>query len=99
MTIELALLISILSVAGTLFYASRNSKRADTADIARAAAESATINTKLDQIGIDVRDIKRDMATVKKDVQELTERVIIVEQSAKSAHHRLDSAEEREGKK
>ena len=45
---------------------------------------------KLDQIGADVRDIKYDITAVKKDVQGLKERMIMVEQSTKSAHKRLD---------
>ena len=44
-----------------------------------------------------IRDsIKYDMTAVKKDVQGLTERMIVVEQSTKSAHHRIDGIEEKE---
>ncbi|MEE0420346.1 MAG: hypothetical protein UDG86_09920 [Lachnospiraceae bacterium] len=75
----------------------RNNKRADVTEIERKATETATINVKLDQIGTDVRDIKYDITGLKKDVQGLNERMIIVEQSTKSAHHRLDDlAEEKE---
>lgn len=90
MTIELAVLISVVSVAFSVFFGFKNSKRADTSQIAQKAAETAVINTKLDQIGSDVRDIKYDITAVKKDVTDLTERMIIVEQSTKSAHHRMD---------
>ena len=37
-----------------------------------------------------VSEIKSDMKNVKGEVQELRERLVAVEQSAKSAHHRLD---------
>ena len=57
----------------------RNARHADESDAERKAKESAEINVKLDQIGNDVRDIKYDIAAVKRDVQGLTERVVIVE--------------------
>lgn len=96
MTIELALLISIVSTAFAVFFGLKNTKRADTSDAEKKAVESATINVKLDTIAGDVRDIKYDMTAVKKDVQGLTERMIIVEQSTKSAHHRIDGLDSKE---
>lgn len=93
MTIEIALLISIVSVGFAIYFGIKSTKRADISDVTKKAEETATINVKLDQIGGDVRDIKYDMSTLKRDVQELTERVIVVEQSTKSAHHRLDTIE------
>lgn len=91
MTIELATLISVISVCCAVFSAVKSNRRADTSQIERKAAETAVINTKLDQIGADVRDIKYDVSAVKKDVVDLTERMVVVEQSTKSAHHRLDN--------
>lgn len=96
MTIETASLISIISVTCAVYFGVTGKKRGDTSDVERKAAESATINVKLDQIGGDVRDIKYDITATKKDVQALTERMITVEQSTKSAHHRLDGIEEKE---
>jgi peptidoglycan hydrolase CwlO-like protein len=90
MTIELALLISLISAAFAVYFGVKNNKRADSTDVERKAAEMATINVKLDTIGGDVRDIKYDMTDVKKDVQSLNDRMIVVEQSTKSAHHRID---------
>jgi peptidoglycan hydrolase CwlO-like protein len=96
MTIEVALLLSVVSVTCAVYFGVKSNKRDDTSDAVRQATETATINVKLDQIGGDVRDIKYDMTAVKKDVQNLTERVITLEQSTKSAHHRIDGVEERE---
>lgn len=96
MTIEIPFAISVLSAVFAIYSVIKSTKRADTSDVEKKAVESATINVKLDQIGSDVRDIKYDITAVKKDVQGLTERMIIVEQSTKSAHKRLDSMEERE---
>lgn len=90
MTIEVALVISIISVTAAVFFGLKNNKRADTSEAEKKAADSATINVKLDTIAGDVRDIKYDMSAVKKDVQGLSERMVVVEQSTKSAHHRID---------
>ena len=90
MTIEVALLISLVSVGFAIYFGVKSSRRADTSEVEQKAIESATINVKLDTIAGDVRDIKYDMTAVKKDVQGLTERMIVVEQSTKSAHHRID---------
>ena len=92
----IALFVTLISVAFAVYFGLKNTKRSDTSDIERKAAETATINVKLDQIGGDVRDIKYDMTAVKRDVQSLTERMITVEQSTKSAHHRIDGLEGKE---
>lgn len=90
MTIEVALLISFCSLLLSAFVGLKGNKRADTSDVERRATEQATVNVKLDNIATDCRDIKSDMGSVKKDMQSLSERVVAVEQSVKSAHHRLD---------
>ena len=104
MTIGIPTLVSIfalfataISVVFAVYFGLKNTKRSDTSDIERKAAETATINVKLDQIGRDVKDIKDDITVTKKDVQSLTERVITLEQSTKSAHHRIDGLEGKEG--
>lgn len=96
MSIEVALLISIVSLSASIYFGLKNSKRGDRADIEAKAVETATINVKLDNIGNDVKDIKYDISAVKTDVKNLTERMVAVEQSTKSAHHRLDGLVEKE---
>lgn len=93
----IALAVTIVSVSFAIYFGVKSSKRSDNSDIEGKAIERATINVKLDQIGGDVRDIKYDVTGVKKDFQLLNERVIKVEESAKSAHHRIDGLEERQG--
>lgn len=95
----IAVMISLISTAAAIFFGYKSSRRDDTSDVEKKAMEMATINVKLDQIGLDVKDIKYDITAVKQDVIGLTERMIVVEQSTKSAHHRLDGItgkEERE---
>ena len=91
-----ALITTIISVTFAIYFGIKSSKRNDNSDVESKAIERATINVKLDQIGGDVRDIKYDVTGVKKDFQMLTERVVKVEESAKSAHHRIDGIEERD---
>lgn len=45
---------------------------------------------KLENINTGITEIKAEMKNVKSDVQELRDRLIVVEQSTKSAHKRLD---------
>ncbi len=89
------MVISILSVSVSVYFAIHNSKRADNTEIERKARETATIDVKLNEIGNDVKDIKYDITAVKRDVQALSKQVVIVEQSTKSAHKRLDVIERR----
>jgi peptidoglycan hydrolase CwlO-like protein len=91
----IALIVTIISVAFAIYFGLKGARRNDNTDIEKKAYEQASINVKLDQIGGDVRDIKYDVTGVKKDFQLLNERVIKVEESAKSAHHRIDGIEER----
>jgi peptidoglycan hydrolase CwlO-like protein len=91
-----ALLVTVISVAFAIYFGLKSSKRNDSTDVERKAYEQASVNVKLDQIGVDVRDIKYDVTGVKKDFQALVERVAKVEEAAKSAHHRIDGIEERE---
>ena len=46
MTIEIALLISIVSVAFSIFFGIKNSRRADTKDIEERVKENTRINVK-----------------------------------------------------
>ena len=98
MTIEVALLISVVSVAFSIYFGLKNSRRADNDNTIKKAAEMATVNVKLDEIGKNVTDIKYDITATKKEVQELSNRVIVVEQSAKSLHHRVDALDGAEGR-
>ena len=93
MTIEVALLLSFISVSFAVYSGLKNLKKADASEIERRASEQAKVNVKLDNIATDCREIKSDMSSVKKDVQELSERLVVVEQSVKSAHHRIDTVE------
>lgn len=90
MTIEVALLISVISVSFAIYTGLSSKKRNDMSDIRKDASETATINVKLDTINRGVDDIKIEQKTISKDIKDLSDRVLVVEQSTKSAHHRID---------
>ena len=98
MTIEVAILISAVSVAFGIYSGLKNNRRNDTKDIEERAARDAKINYKLDQIIDDNKEYKSELIETKKRVDEMDRRVVIVEQSTKSAHKRLDAITNKEVK-
>ena len=95
MTIEVALLISVVSVAFSIFFGLKNSKRTDAKDIEERVKENTRINIKLDNIGQTTQDIKTEVSSMRNDIKSHNERLIKLEESCKSAHHRLDGLENR----
>lgn len=91
MTIEVALIISVVNLALAAYTGITSMKRNKATDDKKDATEMTTVIVKLENIGAGVAEIKSDMRNIKEDIQDLRERVVVVEQSAKSAHHRLDS--------
>lgn len=90
MTIEVALLISGISLAFALYSGITNLKRSARKDTAEDTAQLTTVIVKLENIGVGISEIKAEMKNVKNDLQDLRDRLIVVEQSTKSAHHRID---------
>lgn len=93
MTIEVALLISGVSLAFGLFSGISNLKRNQRSDDKNEASQLTTVIVKLENIGTGIAEIKNEMGNVKNDVKESRERIIKVEESAKQAHKRLDMCE------
>lgn len=62
-------------------------------DVKDDAADTAVIRTKLDNISSGIDSIRIDIKANEKRVSELSERVIRVEESTKSAHKRIDILE------
>lgn len=90
MSIEVTILISAVSVAFALYSGISNMKRNNKQDTANDAAQLTTVIVKLETINSGVTEIKSELKNVKNDIQDLRDRLIIVEQSTKSAHHRID---------
>lgn len=85
--IELPLLISLLGfvIAALSFITtfSRNSKKDTAEEVEERASMNARVLTKLDSISDDVRDIKKDNQDIRKELNRLSERVVVLEQRSK----------------
>ena len=86
MKIEVTLICTLLgAIIGYLTY-KRNSNK----DIQEGASRQTAVNTKLDYISKGVDDIRIDIKAQDKRITDLAERMVRVEESTKSAHHRID---------
>lgn len=92
--IEISLLLSGISVAFAVYFGITNKRRNEKQDAEHETQERATTNAmviaKLENIGDDVKDIKREHRETRAEVQTLRDRVVVVEQSLKSYHKRMD---------
>ena len=85
MTIEIALLISGVSLAFALFQGITNLKRNKASDDKKEASEMTTVIVKLENIGKDTSEIKNDLRNIRNDVKNNSEHIIRLEESLKSA--------------
>lgn len=70
---------------------SREMRKKDTQEDAEQRATTDTmVMVKLENIADDLKDIKRESRENREEMKTLRERVVIVEQSLKSYHKRLD---------
>ncbi len=97
MTVELsaAIIISVLSLGFSVFMGLKSNKRTDTKDVEERVKENTRINMKLDNINSTTQDIKTELQSVRTDIQKHNEKIIILEQSCKQAHKRLDELNNR----
>ena len=97
MTIEVstAIIISVLSLGFSVFMGLKSNKRTDTKDIEERVKENTRINMKLDAISNNTIDIKNEVSEMRKEINSHDSRIVKVEESVKSFHHRLDGIEER----
>ena len=86
MTLGITQLVSVLSFLVAAFALARNLKLDTKSD----QTELTTVIVKLETINDNVKEVKNDIQDVKSDIESLKQRVTVVEQSAKSAHKRID---------
>jgi peptidoglycan hydrolase CwlO-like protein len=94
MTIELALLVSVISVAFGVYQGIANMKRNEKVDERNDASQLTTVIVKLENIGTGITEIKSEISSLKKDTKEDHERIIRLEEAIKSAHERINKLEE-----
>ena len=90
MTPEISALITVISVSFAVFSGIVAIRRNNRTDDRASAAEMTTVIVKLENIADDVKEIKENIKGLDEKIQLLDRRVTVVEQSTKSAHHRID---------
>lgn len=96
MTTIITIVIAALSLSLSTYVAIRNNRKADDKDIADKVARDTRIDLKLEEISNYVKEIRDDNSETKRQLTEVNRQLVIVEQSVKSAHHRIDKIEGRE---
>ena len=92
--VELGYLISILSLIVASIVRFTNLRRNNSPYAKQQSAEMTTVIVKLENINTGINEIKADVRNVKSEVQELRERIVVVEQSTKSLHKRVHEIKE-----
>lgn len=95
MTIQatIAIIVSIVSLCFSAYFGMKNNKRSDTKELEERIKSDTRINMKLDNISETVSDVKKEVTSMRKDIASHNDRLIKVEASVKSAHHRIDYME------
>ena len=89
MQVEIAYLISIVSLAFSVFFGLKSSKHTDTKDIEERVKDNTRINMKLDAIAGTTQEIKSEISTMREEINKHNDKIIKLEQSLKSAHHMM----------
>lgn len=92
-----AIIISIISVTFSIFFGVvslvlniKNNRRTDNSDLEDRVRENTRINMKLDTISSNTKEIKDEVVEMRKELNSHDNRIIKVEESVKSLHHRVD---------
>lgn len=96
MTTIITIVIAALSLSLSTYVALRNNRKSDDKDIADKVARDTRIDLKLEEISNYVREIRDDNTELKRQFSDMNKQLVIVEQSVKSAHHRIDRMEGKE---
>lgn len=91
--VSLAIVVSIVSLCFSTYFGLRSNKRSDTKDLEERVKSDTRINMKLDSISEAVADVKKEVASMREDIASHNGRLIKLEASVKSAHHRIDYME------
>lgn len=90
MTIEITVLISLVSATVATASAIISMRRNSTTDAKKESADLTTVIVKLENIANDTTEIKTDIRGVKDDLKQHSEQIIRIDQSLKAAWKVLD---------
>lgn len=84
MTVEVALIVSIVSVSFSIFFGLKNSKKSDVKDIEARVARDTKTDMKLDEISKDVKEVKDTVRNIQNDIKDHEGRIVKLESSYKA---------------
>ena len=90
MTIEVAVVLSILSVSFSIYFGITSSRRNKAKDDKQDASQMTTVIVKLENISTGITEIKAELNNVKNDRKEDREKIIRLDESLKSAWKRIE---------
>ena len=101
-SMRIAVIISIISVTFsvlfgffTLGFNLKSNRKSNNLELAERVKENTRINMKLDTISSNTTEIKNEVTEMRKELNSHDSRIVKVEESVKSAHHRIDGLETR----
>lgn len=94
MNIDITVLVGILSAITGIVLGIWKNKKDGEKSLKEDTVQDTVVATKLDYISKGVDDIRLDIKAQDKRISNVVERLIKVEESTKSTHHRLDGLEE-----
>lgn len=90
----ISVIIAAISVSAAIYFGVHSKKRNDKEDLKMDVESEATTNAivmmKLETIQNTLQEIKAENSHVREDIRELFKQVAVIENSVKSAHHRID---------
>ncbi|EOU1596836.1 hypothetical protein EHZ13_14950 [Clostridium perfringens] len=98
MNVDITVLVTLVGVVGTvsgIYFGFWKAKKDEQKTLKEDTVQDTVVATKLDYISKGVDDIRLDIKAQDKRISDVVERLIKVEESTKSAHHRIDSLEEK----
>jgi septation ring formation regulator EzrA len=90
MTIEVTVLISVVSVSAAIYFGLKSGRRAQKKDDQQEAVDMTTVVIKLENIGNGINEIKSDLRNMREDVKDLREWKARTEESLKTMWKQLD---------
>lgn len=95
--VVIAIIISAFSLAFAVYSGVENLKRAEIHDVQDDSKNITSVMVELRYISKGVDDIKTEVSGLKNDIKDLSVRMTKVEESTKSAHHRIDDLNRKVG--
>lgn len=99
MTVELAVIISIISLGFGIYSGVANLKRNSRNDTKMDQSQLTTVIVKLENIGNDISEMKSDLRGAKEDLKNHSERLVKIEQQVKVLNNAIFGRKENKNEK